>query len=286
MSPETATEPRPKNREVLWLTSRLARGRRMRFTETIMVTPGLAVAMLGYHVINRPIRSSHVRLHIQRLERGEFILTHQGIAFANNDALTDGRHRLTAIRDSGVAAKLQVTFGCDPEEFRAIDQPRTRTAGDMLSILGEQNTILRASIARLLLGVEKETMVLDPQMVVDHAVTLRSKTMDSALKMGIAMRQITTPTAVAVGYFLIKETTRQKQKAVEDFWVGLASGEGLKGPRLRLREWLRSVPPMQNRSSIACWRAAGIISAWNAVVEGKSTFSTKWPHTAKLPRVL
>lgn len=103
-------------------------------SEMMTVTPEMAETWLGMNVGNRKIRHSQVATLMTALKRGEWVETHQGIAFDTSGVLVDGQHRLIAIRDSGVSAKLMVNFGVDPKAFMAIDIGANRSFSDVLKI--------------------------------------------------------------------------------------------------------------------------------------------------------
>lgn len=105
-------------------------------TELIYVTPKLAREWLKKNDSNRPLRPGVVeRLH-SAFERGEWKVTHQGIAFASSGRLLDGQHRLTFIgqlpEESKVA--INVTTGQDEDTFDAIDIGVGRTMSDVYGI--------------------------------------------------------------------------------------------------------------------------------------------------------
>jgi hypothetical protein len=282
---ERSEAPQPTERERKWFAARLDSGQHRRITEEVTITPGLAALMLRHNVGNRPCSRKRVDKHVQRLQRGDFILTHQGIAFANNGVLNDGQHRLTAIAESGIPALLQVTFGAEREEFHVIDQSDKRSASDALSILGENNSALRAAVARSLLVIKTGDVHVDQQLVADYAMEIRGPDMDEAINFAQKMTKLTAPSSVAVAYYTIKKNSNRLDK-FEAFWECLPTGEGLTGAKLKLREWLRErVVAKKAGDRNGVWRSAVIINAWNSYVVGRKTFSTEWNHVIKLPDV-
>ncbi len=114
------------------------------------VTPHVATEMLATSAGNRQIRRWHVDMLAAAMHRGEWKLTHQGVAFDWNGALRDAHHRLMACAQSGVTVRMLVTLGLDPSAFDAVDQGVNRTLTD---IKGWDKRIaeplrLAASIAR------------------------------------------------------------------------------------------------------------------------------------------
>ena len=101
-------------------------------TEIELITPDKAKEYLSTSVGNRAIRSRDVEKFIRDLRSGNFLLTHQGIAFDTDGHLRDGHHRLTAIALSGVSADMMVTSGMPKEAFSVIDNGSKRTFEDAL----------------------------------------------------------------------------------------------------------------------------------------------------------
>jgi hypothetical protein len=276
----------PTADEQKWLDQAIARGRIGRSTETIMVTPGLAKAMMVYNISNRHLTEARIARHADRLNRGAFILTHQGIAFAKTGTLNDGQHRLTAILRTGTAAYIQVTFGAERDEFEVIDSDGTRTVADLLSIRQQKNAALRASIASVLHYVTTKGLArADQQTILHHAIGLVGDDMDEAIIWGRRLSKVCAPTVGGVAFWWIKTKTK-RPTMIAQFFDGLDTGEGLINPKLRLREWLKDRTNVEQKGTTPTYRAAIIINAYNSFVSRKKTFSTEWKHNKILPDVL
>lgn len=106
-------------------------------TEVIQVTPRIARDWLKHNTSNRPMRPSHIENLRLSFERGEYVQTHQGVAFDASGVLIDGQHRLTAISllDGGVFPML-VTRGLDRDTvFPAVDAVQAkRSTSDVLGV--------------------------------------------------------------------------------------------------------------------------------------------------------
>lgn len=271
--------PVPTARERDWLNEMLARGERERHTVSKRkVTPGLAAAMLELNLANRPVTERQIDLHIGRLRRGDFILTHQGIAFSNTRVLNDGQHRLIAIARSGVTGDLQVTFGAEREEHRAVDAGRTRGARDLVGIHVKDVPVLRAAMARIVLMAESKSGLLDPQLIAEKALAIQAEDATNiALALAHAMKKIAPPASVSAAYYWIA-THSPAAVRVNEFFEGMVSGEGLTGVKLKLREWLRdnTIPRSKMTGGQAQWRSAGIILGWNAWIRGMTNARFAW----------
>lgn len=114
-------------------------------TEIVIITPQLARSMLEKNTRNRPVRNSHVETLRASFERGEYRMTHQGIAFDSNGELIDGQHRLHAIAllADGEFPML-VTTGLPPSVFAAVDATLAkRTVSDAL---GEDSRVAQVGV--------------------------------------------------------------------------------------------------------------------------------------------
>lgn len=107
-------------------------------TELVNVSPALAREWLKRNTKNRPLRPSHVETLRQAFARGEYVTTHQGIAFDLDDELVDGQHRLHAISlmPNGFSVNMLVTGGLDRERaFPVIDATQAkRSTSDVLRV--------------------------------------------------------------------------------------------------------------------------------------------------------
>lgn len=103
------------------------------------ITPTVAAAMLKHASNPRALRPQKVEDLKAAFTRGEYVMSHQGIAFVGPD-LRDGHHRLTAISQmpEGFAAQMLVSHDVDPKAIRVIDIGLRRTAAD---VLGEHGLI-------------------------------------------------------------------------------------------------------------------------------------------------
>lgn len=113
------------------------------FTEEI--TPAQAKEFLARNSTNRRLRPSWVKELAGRMERGEWTVTHQGIALTPDLRLLDGQHRMHAIIATGLTIPMQVSYDCDPRTYEVIDGGIKRTAADHLSI-----PPMMAAVAKLL----------------------------------------------------------------------------------------------------------------------------------------
>ncbi len=72
------------------------------------VTPRRAAEYLERNTANRPLSKRTVREFAEAMRRGEWRVTHQGIAFDTEGALVDGQHRLAAIIEADLPVETTV----------------------------------------------------------------------------------------------------------------------------------------------------------------------------------
>lgn len=95
------------------------------------ITPEIAESYLSKNIKNRKLSKSWTKTISSRITRGEWILSHQGIAFDQNGKLCDGQHRLSAIIESGRAIDVAVFRNVPNEAFGVLDQGKKRTMADL-----------------------------------------------------------------------------------------------------------------------------------------------------------
>lgn len=120
-------------------------------TEKVFVTPEMAADWLKRNRNNRNITNKRVDLFVRLIHEGKWCLTHQGIAFYDDNDLADGQTRLTAIVKAGVGVWMFVTYGLQREAIHAIDGVRPRSGRDVLHFLGMTLTTNHVAAVRILL---------------------------------------------------------------------------------------------------------------------------------------
>lgn len=149
--------------------------------EWVMVTPQMAEAWLLRNESNRPIRKWWVASLAAMLRRGEWIATHQGVAFTESGRLLDGQHRLMAIMESGIPAEMLVVTGLSSTAFMAIDIGVKRALSDVTGLTKGEAEVCRLACALLsgstsatpqrVLGIARAGVVDTHRVLVDHCPT-------------------------------------------------------------------------------------------------------------------
>jgi hypothetical protein len=107
-------------------------------TRLTLVTPAMAREWLERNTENRPLRPGVVDGFLSAYRRGEWKITHQGIAFAKSGRLLDGQHRLTFISElpDKTVVPMNVSVDLDEDAFDSIDQGFKRTVSDLYMVSG------------------------------------------------------------------------------------------------------------------------------------------------------
>jgi hypothetical protein len=113
------------------------------------ITPARAAEWLRANTTNRPVSRPVVRSFAEAMRRGEWLITHQGIAFDVNGVLVDGQHRLAAVIEADQPVEMTVFTDVSEGGFDVLDTGKRRTAADVLAIEGEKNSILLAAMVRI-----------------------------------------------------------------------------------------------------------------------------------------
>jgi hypothetical protein len=112
------------------------------------VTPQKAAEYLERNTANRPLSKRTMRDFAAAMRRGEWQVTHQGIAFDTDGALVDGQHRLAAVIEADLPVEMTVFTDVPAGAFDVLDTGKRRNAADVLAIEGEKSAVLLAAMVR------------------------------------------------------------------------------------------------------------------------------------------
>ena len=124
--------------------------------QILNITPEIAKTMLQTNTDNRSKRGWWVTGLAQMIKRGEWVTTHQGIAFDSDGRLIDGQHRLEAIIESNTPVDLLVVKGVSKEAYKVLDNGVKRTLSDLTGITARTTEVCRI-LARLTFSGQNTT---------------------------------------------------------------------------------------------------------------------------------
>lgn len=82
------------------------------------------------------------------MSRGDWKVTHQGIAFSIGGVLVDGQHRLAAIVEADIPVEMTVFTDVNEGTFDVLDTGKSRNAADVLALEGEKSVTMLAAMVR------------------------------------------------------------------------------------------------------------------------------------------
>lgn len=253
-------------------------------TKIMRVTPAMAERWLTKNEHNRQVVDAKVREYANAMQRGEWQLTHQGIAFDADGNVLDGQHRLWAILESGCTVKLAVSTKLESSVKHVIDTGRKRVASDVLYMQGEKDSIVLAAALRTLhayhVGGARPTkasishaqvlelLELNPQL---RDVTQDGRNVAKALNM--------SPSIATAGAYLVH--TDPEYRAWHD---GLVHGVGLweGDPRRALQVVLTNALRLR-RKRPSDWQLALYGKAWLAFKAHKRLRQLMWRDDEPMP---
>ena len=101
----------------------------------VTFTPPQMQELLSVSVCNtRPPQRSTVEKYEGRMRRGQWRITHQGVAIDWHGCVLDGRQRMLAAVKAGMDLTIYATYGMDPAAFFAMDDGKNRSNADAISM--------------------------------------------------------------------------------------------------------------------------------------------------------
>ncbi|MYR34420.1 hypothetical protein GTW20_19755 [Nocardiopsis alba] len=259
------------------------------------ITPAVATSWLKHlNAKNRPMRMQTVDFYARQLKRGEWQLTHQGIAFDEDGNLLDGQHRLEAIRKSGISAQCMVIRGAPRESFKVLDTGRKRNGRDVLTLDGEKNTLHLAAALRGLHLYQSspespwfgQTSMVSNNQLMDtleanpgiREAIIKGANIHRAIRM--------TTTAATIGWHVT--TTARPDIDQTPWYKALIYGADLRhgDPRLALRNAMVALtsPRVTRKREDTRGQLFFYIKAWNAWAEGREIQVLRRTKSEKMPR--
>lgn len=114
-----------------------------------MVDPETAQTWLGYNTHNRNVNQRTVAAYARDMAAGNWVVRGDAVEFTENPCtLVNGQHRLHAVVASGATVPLLVGRGVSMAAQNVADSGRKRSFADQLSLKGETQPTLLASIVR------------------------------------------------------------------------------------------------------------------------------------------
>lgn len=249
-----------------------------------LITPAIAAKYMAKNVVNRPLSAAKVRRYAGAIRRGEWRLSHEGIAFSEDGRLLDGQHRLSAIMATNIPVSMLVVRGLPADSFHVIGQGWSRQAGHVLSIDGHKNSSLLAAIASVeaSVSVVKNLGEITPPLIRGIVDTYGDMGMIAAAEKSASVaKNLRGVLNISIYGWCRWRAVLYDQFVGESFFDALGNMEGVRGDpvyALRMRLLRRDV---RGRTALLMM----VCSAWKAHVRGRRAMQIK-PHPSATIRTL
>lgn len=251
-----------------------------------VVTPALAEQWLMHNPSNRSISASKVEKYAAAIKRGEWRLNGEPLIFDVIGNLMDGQHRLKAVVTSGMAVRMLVVKGVNPDARWTLDTGKARLAADVLTMHGEHNSASLAGGLRLLLRYKTDKFQspgkdgLSNLQLVEFLQSHPRMRQAAAAAVGAGKTTINVFLSKSERTFLQYIFSEVDSADTMRFFDLFTSGENLNRthPILLLRNRLLAEKSTGTYRLEQTVRLALIIKAWNAWRTGRSLVRLAWKH--------
>jgi hypothetical protein len=272
-------------------------GRRYYLMETkqVTVTPEMAKLLLSQNSNNRRLIQANVDFLASQIVKGDWKLTHQGIAVSKSGRLLDGQHRLAAVIKAGAPVGMMLTTGLPDDIFDVLDTGRARRASDTLSIAGAKSPKTLASAVKLKMLYEKwpeRIWVSDSAKCSSHEILANYEAAPLlwdrvvAIADGARLHKVLVPGPFAAMAFLAVSQGVELSR-VELLALDLKQGSALRtgNPVLAYRNKAIGSPAMSSTNG-AQRRLAEYIKLLNSCLSLTDLKMFKTPSIPPMPRIL
>lgn len=203
----------------------------------VLVTPTFAANLLQANEGNRPLRPQAVSEYARAMSAGRWVLNGETVKVAKCGRLVDGQHRMHAVVKSGASVMMAVATDVPDQSFATVDVGMRRTAGQILSMYGEENASRAAALGRMVLAIENNGVSYKPtpievKAVIDARPYIRdiAKASQSSKQAKSLPLAVYAPAVIAVDHY--------PRETISEFYSLLVSGQNIgKGdPAYELRE--------------------------------------------------
>jgi hypothetical protein len=235
--------------------------------EVVVVTPEMASEWLNHNTHNRNVYQRNVDELVGIIERGEWQLTNDAIAFDDRGTLLNGQHRLWAIIITEKPQPLLVMRDVNSESQLAYDQGRKRNLANELQLRGYTSSLDLAATVSMKWKFDNDLLRVATKPTVQQGLRVLEQhpgLVDASKWARTYFRKRFSGSGAVVG-LCYYEFMQDDPDAASAFFEQLIEGVGLtrRSPVHALRRQLE-----QGKMSPLMLMAL-TIKAWNAYVEGR-----------------
>lgn len=254
------------------------------------ITPELAKKYLERNKRNRHINKNTVDFYVAQMRQNQWLPTGDPIKFSKKGNLLDGQHRLSAIVQYGHPVDMFVAEGLEDETFKVIDTGKSRSASDVVAMLGVKHATTMAGAVRAIIMFRRGSYY-DPKK--RKAGVSNSDILDFIHRHKQIQEQVVFVTSLYTQFravpasglcMLYHVLSKHNQTKADTFFSKYATGIDLsaKSPIYALRNRLLS--DYQNKSKLTYRdKLALVVYAWNAYIKNKEIGIVKLVGNYKFP---
>jgi hypothetical protein len=254
----------------------------------VLITPHIADLLLTLNTGNRPIRKRQLANFNEILKEKRYVNTGEPVIISDEGILNEGQHRLTAVRDSGIPAVMDVRFGISRAAFGVTGTGAARSSGDTLALMGIPMPINTAAVAKLAHSYVKGLpgsyrWRLGTDLVV--AAVERWPDLPDAPRILGGYTHSTYFRNAAAGCFLWLTMRAGQLEKGEQFLQAVVRGEGAAtSPTKMLHSLMTGDLRLRlGDSEVIVEKLALFIIAWNAWLTGTRSPKLSWNRTQPYP---
>lgn len=259
----------------------------------VRLTPFMAEILMQYNTRNRPLSRAVVSNYKQEMVDKKWRHTGEPIIIADDGAILDGQHRLSACIRAKTPIDIDLRFGSKAENFAYVDIGRKRSTGDIFAINGVPNSNVIAAMTSFVYRLTHQKLSRTSSESV-HNITaadyydfyLQHASMQNSIGVYNALRKskLYPPAKIAALHYLCAK----KNKAQADkFFMKIADGVGFENkqePAYTLyKRMMNNFTSPEKLSAVII--AAFVIKAWNAERAGKTIKSFQFRETEEMPKI-
>lgn len=222
----------PNKRLAIWLENLVEKSKTKPVSQMVSLTPAMAEMLLGRNDKNRKVSARTVETYAHEIATGHWAFNGEPIIVSDSGELNDGQHRCLAVIEAQRPIDVILIVGIKRETRTTLDQGKTRTAGDYLSMEGMTNTNVLSAAANLAWQYRNRGMVVDG----GSARATKSEVLDTVSEnpglirsvgfvQTAAAKAVGGPTVLAAAHFILGTVNREDA----DYFIhSMMSGAGLK----------------------------------------------------------
>jgi hypothetical protein len=266
------------------------------YQRAIILTPDLAKLFLEHSqdFRNRNIRNLHLSRIVRAIDKGEWKINHQGLAFDIDGKLIDGQHRCRAVIKSGKSIPVLCFYNVPRDSFQTVDNGAKRSQADRFHCDGIADASTAASLVKLLWQYNYGLLFTNQEPSAQEFANFYKaipQHIEESISAGKKLSNIRLfpPTAGALCFYIFKI----KDKAGAEVFFeqlhrfgrdheALTSCEGEKAAYRVARRMREETKAARRPTTMAM--LAYLIKGWNAFRKGQDIKCLKYTEGEQLPK--